>query len=239
MSVLDKIDAATLPRRTVEIILDAAVEDEWRSLREQLPTAADEDVRAAMAAENDGQTASLARPATTKIATRMEELRETAAASRVYFVFEPLDWRKRVALQAENPPREGNRIDSMQGYNLDTYTPAVIRDSCVGVSETEGGELTPVPEEKWLKLLGDPDNDIKGTMNYGQVNRLFGAAHQVNEGLSQVPTSARSLLETQDSGASLAQPSPGTESAPSDSEAGSQPTSPPTSTTTTEDSSAA
>jgi hypothetical protein len=227
--VLDAIDQAAPSRRTVEMILNSSLEDEWLSLKASLADAAEQDVRSA----EEG--ASLARPATTAKVTRMEEIREDVEASRVYFVFERIGWEERVALQIEHQPREGNRLDAIQGFNIETYTPAIIRLACIGARKDPDphGEVTEIPEDRWLRLLGGTDPEgrkIKGSLNYGQVNRLFGAAHTVNEGIAKVPTSARFLLETPDSGASLAQPSPGPDQVPSASKGGSRRTSPRSST---------
>jgi hypothetical protein len=79
----------------------------------------------------------------------------------------------------------------------------------------------------WVTLLGEGDK--RGSLNLNQVNKLIGGADYVMNGETAVPPSARSLLKSQDFGASLAQPDPGT-SPPSDSAAGSRPTSPKSST---------
>lgn len=207
MGVLDTLAAASKARRDVELILDTALETQWEALRQELAVAADADV----------QGGSLAMPATTEIVNRMEEIRERVEASEVTFTFEQLGWAERLNLQAAHPPREKNRLDELRGCNLETFTPAVIRASCVGVREHGEDEPTAVPDETWETVLP--------SLSYGQIDRLYIAATQVNDGLAKVPTSARFLLEMKDSGASLAQPGPGT-SAPSASKAGSRRTSP-------------
>lgn len=192
MGVLDTLKGATKARRSVTLILDPALEAEWRALSERLEEAAVSDL----------QGGSLARPATTEIVEQMEAIREKVATSEVTFTFEQLTWTERLALQAEHPPRKDNAIDRARGYNTDTFTEAVIRASCVSVTDATGDEATDIPADTWTALLG--------TLNFGQMNRLYGAATAVNESEARVPISARSLLETQDSGASLAQPGPGT-----------------------------
>jgi hypothetical protein len=221
VSVLDRIDSATLSRRTVEVILNAELEDKWLGLKAKLVDAANSDVTSG----------SLAQPATTKVVNEMEEIREAVEASKVFFVFEQMDWTERIKLQVKHPPRQDNRLDTMYGFNHETYTPAIIRASCVGAHDGDPENLLPVPEEKWAKLLGDPATEVKPLLNYAQVNRLYGASHSVNEGEATVPMSARSLLGTQDSGASLSQPSPGADPARSGSTGGSRRTSRKSSTT--------
>lgn len=220
MSVLDKLDAASGLRRTVTLVLDAALDAEWNTLRQRLDQAARVDAQQA-------QNGSLADPMpnSREILEEMEAIRDRVAASEVTFTFEHLDWTERVALQALHPPRKDNVLDRVRGYNVDTFIPAVIRATCLGVCDNDDETLTPVPEERWQHLIGPRDDGKKPVLNYGQVQRLYSAATAANEAEAQVPISARSLLETQDSGASLAQPGPGT-SPRSDSKAGNRPTSP-------------
>lgn len=221
MDVLDTIAAATPPRRTVEVVLDGALEDEWLSLNARLIEAADKDVRSAQEGEPD-------QPFTTPLVERMEEIRDQVEASRVLFVFERVEWLERVNLQADHPPRDGNRLDALVGYNISTYTPAIIRRACVGARKPGEDDLTPLPAEAWDSLLGRAaEGDraaVRGSLSYGQVDRLYSAAVVVNDTVTKVPMSARSLLVSQDSGASSTQPSPGT-SPRSGSKAGSRPTS--------------
>lgn len=192
MGVLDTLAAASKSRREVDLILDNALEAQWLALTDELSAAADKDVEGG----------SLAMPATTEIVNRMEEIRERVEASQVTFTFEQLGWAERVNLQAEHPPREGNHLDAIRGCNIETFTPAVIRATCIGARGHGEDESTPVPKETWDTLLP--------SLNFAQIDRLQAAATQVNDGLAKVPTSARFLLETKDSGASLAQPGPGT-----------------------------
>jgi len=206
MGVLDTLAKASKARREVELILDTALEAEWFRLKEELADAADKDF----------QGGSLAMPATTAIVNQLEEIREQVEASMVTFTFEQIGWAERVSLQAEHPPREGNRIDELRACNLETFTPAVIRATCTGVRGHGEDEPTTVPDETWDTLLPD--------LSYAQIDRLYAAATTVNDGLAKVPTSARFLLETKDSEASLARPGPGT-SPPSASKAGSRRTS--------------
>jgi hypothetical protein len=213
MGVLDRLASATKARREVTLILDVALEAQWHALREKLSEAADADVLATINAEGEVEGASMANamPATTALVEQMEAIREQVEASQVIFTFESLAWSDRIILQAAHPPREGNRLDTLQGANLDTFMPAMIRATCIGVREREDEEPETVPDETWDELLP--------TLAYAQMQRLYDGAAQVNDGLAQVPSSARFLLETQDSEASSPQPGPGT-SAPSGSTGG-------------------
>lgn len=223
MSALDTINAATGVSRTVPLILDGALQAEW------------DQALAAMDAAADNDSGSLAVSALTATVDHLESLRGRVQASEVTFRFtaDALDWTKYLQMQAEHPAREDNPVDRIRGFNIETFYPALIRATCTTVSSA-ASEPEPMPAAAWDKLLGKPATvdgpAIKGTLNVKQVATLADAAFYVMNGESKVPPSARSLLESQDSGASLALPSPGQETAPSDSMDGKRPTSPSTST---------
>lgn len=209
MGVLDKLAGATTGTVTVDLILDAALEAEWDLLHRQLEGAYNDDVNLV---DDDGNGESLAMPATTRVVNRMEEIRDQVAASKVTFEFKPMDWPDRLALEVDHPPRLDNLVDASRGYDVTTFIPAMIRATCVKVTDAAGDESTDIPRETWDHLLGDPTADppVKPALTYGQISRLFGAAQRTDTGVTRVPPSARYLLGAQDSGASLAQPSPGT-----------------------------
>lgn len=236
MGVLDTMAGATPTTRTETIILDAALAARWEELSKGLDAAATDDAKALT--DGEGQTESLALPATTRVVNEMEQIRAEVEASEVTFTFEQMDWLERVDLQAEHPPRDGNVGDRMRGFNA-TYIPALIKATCVKVTDANGDEATDIPAATWDKLLGNPEADppIRAALAPGQVSKLYAAAQAANQGETQVPPSARFLLGSQDSEASLAQPSPGQARPRSASKAGSRRTSRSTSTTTPEDSS--
>ncbi len=202
MGVLDTMATASPTKRELEIILDAELAAKWEDLSAQLERAADADI----------DSGSLALPETTRIVNEMEEIRDQVAASKVRFIFEQMDWTDRVDLQAAHPPRDGKVADRMRGFNVATYVPALIKGSCVKVVDANGDEATEIPDETWDRLLGNPDAKppIRPALAEGKVTELFVKAQEANQGETRVPPSARFLLGRQDSGASLAQPSPGT-----------------------------
>lgn len=230
MGVLDTLTAATSSRKSVTICLDGAAQAEWEATFLTLETAA-------LADEKPDAGASMATPTpnTTAVIEKLEEIRERMAASEVTFVFEQTGWTKRIALQAEHPARDGNLVDQLRGHNVETYTAAIIKSSCVSVTDGTGDTATDIPDALWDRLLGYTDDDgteHKGALNLRQVQSLYTAAAEVNDGDTRVPISARSLLQSQDSGASSEQHSPGT-SPRSGSAAGNRRTSPKSSTTKT------
>jgi hypothetical protein len=212
----------------VSICLDAALEHEWDELQKQLPDAAKtDDEAAASLADPEGSLAD-PMPATRVVIEKMEALRERMAASQVTFTFSNIPWTERLELQATHRPRTGNFVDSLRGYNTDTFTRALIQRCCTQVVDEDGDTLTEIPQDVWDSLLGRPATDdteaSAGALNWQQVNRLFAAAFKVTDGETEVPPTARFLLESKDSGASLAQPGPGTPP-PSGSAAGNRSTS--------------
>lgn len=215
--VLSALEEATPTSKSVWLCLDGAVQAKWDECLERMDDAKN----------SDG--GSLAKPELTAAVEEMEGLREQYHASGRFFRFERMPWEKKIALQADHPPRDDDIADRIQGVNIVTYYPALIRGSCVEVTDREGNAAK-VPDSLWDRLLGT--QDAAGALNAKQVDTLAKAAKFVNEGANAVPPSARSLLESQDFGASLAQPGPGT-SPLDDSEDGNPPGSPSTSTTTT------
>lgn len=220
MSALDTLRAATPARKTVTMCVDGALQAEWEQVQDEL-----QDV--------DTTSDSLARSAVRDIADRLDEVRERVMESEVTFLFERLGPWEEIALRADHPPRDNNPIDALRGFNVETYYAALVRASCTSVTKRGSDDSEPVPDDVWDGLLGAPaqtDADgkvvtpaVRGSLNTRQVNNLIAAAERVNGGETTVPPSARSLLESQDSGASLAQPDPGQASPPSGSRAGSRP----------------
>lgn len=194
MGVLDKFASASRTRRTYDVVTDAALQAE----HDRLAAGLDDAVRAD---QRDGSAANPT-PNLTRLVEAMEALRERMEASKVTFTIEPMAWTDRVNLQSLHPPRGGQQLDQMRGYNVVTFLPELIKASTVSVEDADGDVATEIPDEAWQSMFS--------VLNYGSVDRLAGLALNVNDEDVRVPSSARSLLESQDSGASLAQPSPGT-----------------------------
>lgn len=237
MNVLDTLAKASPNQRTVTMCVDGALQARWDALNADLDAAAEKDSAA--------DTGSLAMPNLTRIVNDMETIRDQVKASEVTFTFQKMPWTERLQLQADHPPRPGQVIDQLRGFNVLTFYPRLIAKSCVSVTGVDGDTATDIPQTVWDGLLGTPAEPVDpaadglpvvpataGSLNLGQIDRLIAAAEQVNNGATQVPPSARSLLASQDSGTSLAQPGPGT-SAPDGSKGGSRPGSPTSSTTPT------
>lgn len=219
MSVLEKLEAAIPRVRSVKVCLDAAAEAEWNRLNEQLPQAARADDLEASLLE-PGASLADPMPKSREVIEGMEAARERMLTSEVEFEFSIVPWPERLEMQAMHRPRDGHLVDALRGWNIETFTPALIKRACTKITDADGDELTEIPEGVWDNLLGAPaipgTDDAPGrdaippALNYKQVTRMFGVALNLTDGDIEVPPSARSLLVSQDSGASLAQPSPGT-----------------------------
>jgi hypothetical protein len=89
--------------------------------------------RAEELADVDTSSGSLALTAVGAIADRMDEIRDRVQASEVTFTVR----RRQLCvdrvhlLQAEHPPRDGNLLDRIKGFNVETFYPALIRKTCV------------------------------------------------------------------------------------------------------------
>ena len=144
--VLDTLTAATPSRCTDTTCVDGALQAQWDNLLGQLEEAALEDKRTSLSDL----------PATTRVVEDMDAIRDRVKASEVTFVFERMEWTARVALQAEHPPRQKNMVDAIRGYNVATFLPALIKGSCVEVSNADGDTATEIPDETWDRLIGRP-----------------------------------------------------------------------------------
>jgi hypothetical protein len=180
--VLDIMRGTTTLSRRVTLCLDGTLQAEYDRLTSQLTEAS--------LADRD----SLAADQTRQVIDAMESVRERMIATEVSFTFKALPWKRRLALQAEHPPRDGNTIDNNSGHNVETYIPALIREACSSVVGADGVVIDNIPDEVWDAMLAN--------LNFSQVDTLFSAAQNANDNATTVPLSARSLLETPNLGPS-------------------------------------
>jgi hypothetical protein len=202
MSVLDTIKAASAARAHAKICLDGALRAEHQELQEQLVAASRKAIESESFSDGGAR----------EIATKMDAVSKAMAASEVTFTFERLVWSRRLALQAEHPPRKTTNPDGTEadhptdkvlGFNMETFAPALIRECCVEVVDASGS----------IAAGDDLDDDLWATLfdklNLAAVDELFGTAKSVNDLGATVPTSALALLKSQDSGESSTPPAPG------------------------------
>lgn len=164
------------------------------------------------------------------VVEQMAALREEMAAASVTFEFEALPPGRPLELVAEHMPRPDNDVDRVLGYNQATYYAALIRQTCINVTASDGvtASASEIPDDAWTAMLdGLGDGDFEG---------LVSAAMDAN-GRATVPFSRLDSLTSQSSAVDSKPPKPGT-SRRGGSKAGSPKSSPSTSTTTPEGSSA-
>jgi hypothetical protein len=117
-STADKLKAARLPERTVDICLRGDLQAEWEDLHRQLAEveaqqAGDKRLNSGGAADKIGQ----------QIATVQDQMR----GDTIVFRLRAKSKRAWNDLLKEHPPRKGNETDETLGYNPDSFMPAAIR----------------------------------------------------------------------------------------------------------------
>jgi hypothetical protein len=215
VSVLDTMRAATPLVRQVTLCLDGTLQGEYDALQKEL-------VQVSLGIQREDSLAPTGQAAADRISADLNRIHDKMAASEVVFNFRALSWMRALMLRAEHPPRDGELVDRSLGYNVETYTPALVREACASVVGADGKVVTDIPDDVWDSMLT--------ALNIEQVEVLRRAALQANESATTVPPSARSLLGSQDSEASSKSPGPGT-SPQNGSKGGSRPRSQKSSTT--------
>jgi len=195
MNVLDTMKAASAARRQVTLCLDGALLAEHDELQKAL-------VQASLAEQREGYSERNPGPRTLAAADAMDKVSARMATSDVAFTFQRLPWAERLDLQATHPPRNGNVEDAVEGANVETYKPALIRACCVSAKGADGDEVTEIPGDVWDTMFGQ--------LQAGQFETLFAAAKNANDMAAMAPFSARAYLISQGSGVSSTSPKPGT-----------------------------
>lgn len=119
-STKDKIAAAKLPERTVDICLRGDLQADWEDLRRQI-------VALEAEAQADDRLNSAARKQQRDLAVRLEELEAEMRDQTIVFRLRALPRKQWDALMKEHPPRSDNDEDTYLGYNPDTFMSAAIQ----------------------------------------------------------------------------------------------------------------
>ncbi len=164
--------------------------------------------------------------AAAEVAAQMEALRKQMEEASVTFRLRSLGKMRPLELLAENPPRDGDKMDHTLGYNQATYYTALVQQSCFEVAHADGTVLavSELDETEWEQLFA--------ALSHKQFDSLVGAAIAVNDRDVAVPFSHHASLISQRSGGDSKQPGPGT-SAQRGSTGGSRPKKRRSSSTTT------
>lgn len=156
------LKAATLPERTVSIVMDRALVAEFQRAEDALRNAQEKRVGDARLASE-----------VTKAAQVIEDLRERMKASTVEFRFRGMSAGKWRALKAEHPVGdEGTREDMVLGADTKALFNAAVPASLVSPS---------IDADDWAALL-----DV---LTEGEWDRLVGAVYALNEEGTGVPFS--------------------------------------------------
>lgn len=197
MTVLDKIKAASPARTQVKVVLNAALLATHQELQDQWVKGTATDADAADDAQHD-------------LAERMEAVTKQMAASEVTFIFERLEWTRRLMLPGEHPVRvetvDGVKVenpdDKEYGFNRYTFEPALIRESCVEIRDaTSVVERADLGDDVWEPLFQN--------LNAATVDQLFTGALSANDLGVRIPISAPALSKSQANGGSSKPRGPG------------------------------
>lgn len=140
-STKDRLKAAKLPERTVDICLRGDLQAEWEDLHRQL---AELDARQSAA---DTRLNSGAKREQEQIAARIEALEAEMRAETIVFRLRALGKKAWGALLKEHPPRKSNDDDTMLGYDADSFFPAAIRACTYSPDDLD--------DETWADLLDE------------------------------------------------------------------------------------
>jgi hypothetical protein len=125
----------------------------------------------------DGEVADLSEQLVA-LATRIRGLEQEAADSEITFVFEGIGRARNEKLRLDHPMPDdlkGTKLAELVNWNPYTYMPALMAASCVEPAELAGNEA------EWV--------DIHDSWSDGQVDKLWRACLQANEGIAELPKS--------------------------------------------------
>lgn len=165
MDLHDLIAQAKPAARTVELCLRGDLVAETERITRATAIAGDAHDQAALAALVEELAETRALMAESLITVRMEAIPRA-------------DW---LAALADNPPREGHRVDARNGFDTEGFYDAIIRASW------REPDITPTDLDALLDVLSD-----------GQYTELAEAAYSVNARAAVVPFGWRDSRSTPD-----------------------------------------
>lgn len=168
-SIKDRLAAAKLPERSLQVCLRGDLMAEFDDLERQLRDARQE--------SPTGRRRVGSRPESTQIAEQMEALRERMAGEMLDLRVRALpreDWQ---ALVRQHPPRKGNAGDDAMGVNLESLMAEAI-PACVFEPEMD--------DDDWTRL-----NRVLCSADY---DRLLSAVWDVNRSGVDIPKSQLASL---------------------------------------------
>lgn len=137
-STKDRLQAAKLPERTVDICLRGDLQAEWEDLHRQLA-----DAEAAAARDKRLNSVGDVQAIGDKITAVQDQMR----ADTIVFRMRALSRKVWAELIKKHPPRQGNDDDQQLGYNVDTFMVALIKASTYVPDDLD--------DETWADLLDE------------------------------------------------------------------------------------
>jgi hypothetical protein len=138
-STRDRLKAAKLPERTVDLCLRGDLQAEFEDLERQLAQQVAADQAAGPRLNSS--------PAARRIAKQIEDLRERMREETIILRMRALTRRAWGELQKQHPPRKDEADDEQLGFNPDTFIPAAIKACTYEPSDLD--------DETWDELLDE------------------------------------------------------------------------------------
>lgn len=138
-STREKLAAARLPERTVELCLRGDLQAEFEDLERSL-------LAAQSAEERQGKRLNAGSPAR-QIAENMEALRERMREDTIVFRMRALSRRAWGELLKKHPARKDDADDELLGFNPESFMPAAIRACTYSPDD--------IDDETWADLLDE------------------------------------------------------------------------------------
>lgn len=175
----------------VSVCLDADLDAELRALQSELVQAQQADEQSFSGGQARG------------VLRAMEQLRERVAEQSIILHLRAMPWTAALRLEAEHPPREGNKADQAVGHNQETYYPALVQRTCYKVTHQDGTELdaADLGADWWEALFT--------SVNYAQFDNVFAAAFTLNRRDSAAPFLPTASQTPQQRGGDSGQQEPG------------------------------
>lgn len=137
-STKDRLAAAKLPERTVDICLRGDLQAEWEDLHRQLA-----DAEAAAAKDKRLNSSGSVRDIAQQITTVQDQMR----AETIVFRMRGMGRKAWDKLMKAHPPRKDHDDDTQLGYNADTFMVALIRECTYSPDDLD--------DELWAELLDE------------------------------------------------------------------------------------
>lgn len=164
-----------LRTETTEICLRPDLLDEWQRLNQELGTAAVAGTRLANPSEGKAD-----QKATAK---RLAEVEAEIDETKAHFTFQALPIHRYRALCDSRPPRKGDELDHLVGYNRDSVLDAMVRECMVDpvFDDCDADGCSHGDCGTWQNFIR--------VCNPGEWNELRDTVNSVNRGVVESPKS--------------------------------------------------